>query len=177
MTKEIEEIWKTIVRFPEYEVSNYGNVRSKDKVVKTTLGHDMRFAGKLLNQKIHKSGYKDVTLYRFKNPKTIRVHRLVAEVFVPNPDNLPQVNHKDENKLNNNASNLEWCTAKYNCNYGNRTEKIISLKRKKVGKVVNEKVIKVYESITKAAEDNNISVALVSKIVNGKYNSKSFQYV
>ena len=53
-----------------------------------------------------------------------RIHRLVAETFIPNPDNLPEVNHKDENKLNNEASNLEWCTHKYNSNYGSRPRRI-----------------------------------------------------
>lgn len=67
--------------------------------------------------------YKQVVLYKNKEHKTVAVHRLVAEAFIPNPDNLPQVNHKDENPSNNNVSNLEWCTCKYNVNYGTATDR------------------------------------------------------
>lgn len=62
--------------------------------------------------------YKQVVLYKNKKHKTVAVHRLVAEAFIPNPDNLPQVNHKDENPSNNNVNNLEWCTCKYNMGMG-----------------------------------------------------------
>ena len=82
-------------------------------------------------------GYLTVRLYKNGNGKSITVHRLVSEAFLSNPDNLPQVNHKDENKTNNTVwinedgtvdyekSNLEWCDIKYNCNYGTRTERIL----------------------------------------------------
>lgn len=71
-----------------------------------------------------KSGYLKVRLYKDKHQHTLLVHRLVALAFLPNPDNYPQVNHKDENKHNNDVSNLEWCTVKYNANYGTRNELI-----------------------------------------------------
>ena len=66
-----------------------------------------------------KTGYKFVIL----DKKTCYVHRLVAEAFVDNPNNYPQINHKDENKANNSVENLEWCTEKYNMNYGSRNAK------------------------------------------------------
>ena len=70
------------------------------------------------------SGYMSVMLYDSNHEtKRIMVHRLVAKTFIPNPDNLPEVNHKDENKLNNCADNLEWCTNLYNVNYGNAKTK------------------------------------------------------
>ena len=71
-----------------------------------------------------KSGYLKVRLYKDKHQHTLLVHRLVALAFLPNPNNYPQVNHKDENKHNNDVSNLEWCTVKYNANYGTRNERI-----------------------------------------------------
>ena len=68
-------------------------------------------------------GYLFVTLCKDGKEKNYKIHRLVAEAYLPNPDNLPQINHKDENKTNNCLQNLEWCDAKYNINYGTRTEK------------------------------------------------------
>ena len=74
-----------------------------------------------------------------KNGKERRwfIHRLVAEAFIPNPENKPQVNHKKEfEKANNNVNNLEWCDCKYNCNYGTRTKRILETKRIKELKVL-----------------------------------------
>lgn len=68
---------------------------------------------------VTKLGYKSVELFNKNGSKRFWVHRLVAQAYIPNPDNLPQVNHKDENPSNNSVDNLEWCTAKYNMNYGN----------------------------------------------------------
>lgn len=69
------------------------------------------------------NGYYYVQLYKNGHRKCKKVHRIVAETFLPNPNNLPEVNHKDENKANNDISNLEWCTSQYNHNYGTRTER------------------------------------------------------
>lgn len=71
-----------------------------------------------------KYGYLQTTLYKDGKAINFTLHKLVALAFVPNPDNLPQINHKDENKLNNNADNLEWCDATYNINYGTRNKKV-----------------------------------------------------
>ena len=102
----IEE-WRPVVGYEGlYEVSNTGQVRSLDRYVKTCYGSYRLHKGKVLRPGIRPDGYLVVSLqYRM-----FRVHRLVAEAFLPNPDNLPQVNHKDEDKTNNNVDNLEWCT-------------------------------------------------------------------
>ena len=111
----MEEIWKDIKGYEGlYQVSNFGRVRS--------LGHDKWHKGRII--KPHYDGRKHylfVQIYKNKNSKKINVHRLVAETFIPNPKNLPQVNHKDENKINNCVWNLEWCTNKYNINYNNKS--------------------------------------------------------
>ena len=106
----MEEIWKDKKNYEgRYQVSNCGRVKSLNY-------HRMGFE-KILKTKVDKDGYLTVML---NNPrKTFRVHRLVAEAFIPNPDNLPQVNHKDENKQNNVVTNLEWCDVKYNNEYNN----------------------------------------------------------
>lgn len=79
--------------------------------------------GRIMKSHDNGKGYEIIGLVGNKGRIYRSIHRLVAEAFIPNPDNLPQINHKDENKKNNNADNLEWCDQKYNNNYGARTEK------------------------------------------------------
>ena len=111
----MNEIWKDIPTFEGYyQISNLGHVKSfvKSKKHYGETSH-------LLNPSISSSGYKEVTLYKSpKCRKKFLVHKLVAEVFLDNPCNYPCVNHKDENKLNNCADNLEWCSYSYNNGYG-----------------------------------------------------------
>lgn len=109
----MEEIWRDCKGYEgKYQVSSEGRVWS----VK---------GQKYLNGTIATSGYVYIhmTAENGKRKKE-RLHRLVAIAFLDNPNNYPQVNHKDENKLNNAVSNLEWCSAKYNCNYGTRNQRI-----------------------------------------------------
>ena len=114
----IEE-WRPIEGYEGlYEVSNLGRVRSLDMYVKVGYGNYRLHKGKVLSPTKNKNGYLKVNLYCNGKQKTIDVHRLVTEAFLPNPDNLPQVNHKDENKTNNRVENLEWCDVKYNLSYG-----------------------------------------------------------
>ena len=104
-----KRIWKDINGYEgRYQVSNLGEVRSLD------YNHTKSI--KLLKIGVTKYGYCTVAICG----KRVKVHRLVAQAFIPNPCNLPQVNHKNENKTDNRVSNLEWCDAKYNCNYGTR---------------------------------------------------------
>ena len=79
---------------------------------------------RFLSTSLDEKGYVKVSLWVDKKVKTIKIHRLVAKYFVPNPHNYKEVNHKDEDKTNNNASNLEWCNRKYNVNYGSRSKKV-----------------------------------------------------
>jgi hypothetical protein len=109
----MEEEWKVIKEYPMYEISSLGRVRSYFKP-----GGGTRTVPKLLCNKIDRVGYSFIHLKNDNGRKPLRIHRLVAEAFLPNPNNLPVVNHKDENKLNNNVDNLEWCTEQYNNNYG-----------------------------------------------------------
>lgn len=119
----MEEIWKDIKGFEGlYQVSNLGRVRS--------LGFDKYHKGIVLKPAFDgKKNYLFVVLRNKGVKKLINVHRLVAIAFIPNPNNLPCVNHKDENKTNNKADNLEWCTVKYNSNYGNSKTRMIESRK------------------------------------------------
>ena len=104
------EIWKDIKGYEgKYQISNKGRVKS--------LGNNKTKKEKIRDGKIDNRGYKRISLCKNGKEKKYSIHRLVAQAFLPNPDNLPVVNHKDENKLNNNVENLEWCTQEYNVNY------------------------------------------------------------
>ena len=104
-----------------YEVSNMGEVRSVDRCVirRDTLA-PVIFKGKTLKLGRHRDGYLKLSLSEQNRKKMYFVHRLVALTFIPNPDNLPQVNHIDGNKQNNHYSNLEWCTISENTKHGFR---------------------------------------------------------
>lgn len=114
----------------------------KERILRPGLGH----------------GYQNITLYKNGKKKTYDIHRLVAQAFIRNPYNLTYVNHKDENKMNNNVNNLEWCTQKYNINY--------SIAKS----VLCVETGIVYKSLTEASEKNKIDLGLLSRVC-GKRNS------
>ena len=112
------EEWKDIKGYEGiYQVSSYGRVRSLDRIVERKGKGDFFIKGRVLTQSDDTNGYMKVSLTKHDQKRTFKVHRLVAIHFLDNPNNLPCVNHKDENKLNNNVDNLEWCTKAYNNSY------------------------------------------------------------
>lgn len=116
------EIYKDIIGFENiYQISNLGNVRSLDRLVRSHKDKTRTIKGKSYIPYIGLRGYKTVNLRIAKNIKLIPIHRLVAIAFIDNPDNKPCVNHKDGNKLNNEISNLEWVTYKENNNHARDT--------------------------------------------------------
>ena len=119
----IEE-WRPIEGYEGlYEVSSYGRVRSLDRYVKSKGESYRLHKGRVLSPIKDTGDYLKVDLCCNGKCKTINVHKLVAEAFLPNPDNLPEVNHIDEDKINNRVDNLEWCDRSYNISYGTRTER------------------------------------------------------
>ena len=104
-------MWKIVDRCPRIEVNERGEIRYRD-------------TGELASTSANAVGYIQVGVWMGNKARTFNVHRLVAEAFLPNPDNLPEVNHKDENRANCNLDNLEWCTSEYNKNYGSRIDKL-----------------------------------------------------
>ena len=107
------EIWCPINGYGGlYEVSDQGRVRS------------LKFGKERILKPVRSTcGYLQVSLCKNGEMNNFLIHRLVSQTFIPNPDNLPQVNHKDEDKENNYVQNLEWCDKKYNNNYGTRTQR------------------------------------------------------
>ena len=115
------EVWKDVVEYEGlYQVSNKGNIHSVER--RDSRGN--RCGGRTLQPGYDNDGYHQVNLYKNGIAKRKYIHRLVAEAFIPNTNGFPQVNHRDEDKVNNNAENLEWCTSKYNNNHGTRIERL-----------------------------------------------------
>lgn len=117
MVENLEgEEWRDITRYENYQVSNCGRVKS--------LNYHMTGEEQLLRPATEGGGYLFVRLYKDGKQKSFKVHRLVATAFIPNTENLSDINHKDECKTNNAVSNLEWCDTKYNINYGTHKERM-----------------------------------------------------
>lgn len=118
------EEWRNIEGYNDYQVSNYGRIKRLDVI--DSLGHLRK--EHILKPVKNTKGYIHVDLCKNGKAKHHLVHRLVAEAFIPNPDNLTEINHRDECKTNNFYGNLEWCDRKYNNNYGSinqrRSEKM-----------------------------------------------------
>lgn len=133
-----KEEWRDISGYEGfYQASSLGKIRSVDR--RCWNGKTMALMkGKIL--KLAFSGddrkYLVAHLSKYHKQKTFSVHRLIAHAFLPNPDNLPEVNHKDENPSNNRVSNLEWCTRSYNTNYGTHNEKLRNTKSARYGKPI-----------------------------------------
>lgn len=166
-----KEEWRKIEDYPTYMISNLGNVKN----VKT---------GKILTlRKVR--GYYQCCLSNYGKLKYIFNHRLVAMAFIPNPDNLPYINHKDEDKTNNfvyinedgtvnlEKSNLEWCTAKYNINYGTANQRRSNSHK---GKIVSEEIRKKLSKALKGRKISEESIKKrVAKTTNGKLSKPVLQ--
>ena len=158
----INEKWKDIEGYTGlYQISTLGNIKNTR-------------SGNLLRPQ-NARGYLRVKLHKHGEFDNIPVHRLVAQAFIPNPENKPQVNHIDEDKTNNTVDNLEWVTAKETCNYGTRNERVSKSKYKAVE--CSNGII--YESMLRASQELNIPPAHISRVCRGLRKSTrgySFKY-
>lgn len=153
------EIWKDVVGYEGYyQVSNLGNVRSVDRVVNVRNGTKIS-KGKRLKPSTNKQGYLFVPLSKENDVSLARVNRIVAQAFIPNPDNLPAVNHIDRNRTNNKVSNLEWCTIEYNNRYS--TAKAIVQYNLSGSKVAE------WEAISDAAKETGINLSNIAQCCRG----------
>ena len=160
------ERWRDIEGYEGlYQVSSCGRVKSLGRYKISKGGSNVYIKERIFKPKTLATGYLLIALCKEGDTKQFSIHRLVAEAFIPNPENLPQVNHKDEVKVNNYVSNLEWCTSKYNINYGTRNERASKKHSKKV-LCVETNVI--YESITEAQKQTGINHSNIVYCCKGK---------
>ena len=140
----MEEGWRDIKGYEGlYQVSNYGRVKSLD--------YDGTGKARVLVS-IYNGNYNVVTLCKHKKHIQYLVHRLVAETFIPNPNNLPCVNHKDEDKTNNTVENLEWCDSQYNNSYGTKGKRISNALK---GRTITEETKRKMSEAKKGKPSNN----------------------
>lgn len=171
------EIWKDIDGYEGYyQVSNMGRVKSLARF-KQNHTKFQKIEEAIKKQTIKDNGYYIVSLYKNNVGEQKYIHRLVAEAFIDNPDCLPQVNHKDENKSNNCVENLEWCNNKYNNNYGTKRERQVETllnNGKLCARVVkcdlDGNVIAYYRSMREAERENGLSNGSISAYF--RYNRK-----
>ena len=163
------EIWKDIKDYEGlYQVSNLGNVRSLDMIIMQLHYWSKKYVkhiykGRLLKGSKNSNGYKVITLHKGKKTEKKLLHKIIAETFIPNPNNYNYINHKDNNPSNNNVNNLEWCTQSYNIKYayekGNKTQQ----KKKKINQIKNGNILKTFISISDAERKTGIKGANISK--------------
>lgn len=165
------EIWKDIKAFEGiYQISNKGRV----KTLKCQRGRNRIWIDRVIIMKpaISRCGYLRVDLWKHRKAKHFSVHRLVAEAFIPNPNNYPCVNHKDECKTNNHVENLEWCTSKYNTNYGTSIERTILYNIKPISQFDAEgNFIRSYCCVNEAAKILDIDKSAITAAASGTHYS------
>lgn len=163
------EVWKDIVGYEGlYQVSNKGRVKRVATENMVGTGNYAR-EEHLLYQCCY-NGYTSVALWKNNKSQRFKVHRLVALAFIPNPENLPFINHKDETRNNNCVENLEWCTHIYNVNYGTAQERLTAKKSiPVVQKTLDGQVVKTYPSARQAERETGISNGNISNCTNGRY--------
>jgi hypothetical protein len=158
------ETWVPIVNYDRYLVSDKGRIKSKRRKSEIIL--------KPLKTKF---GYYRVRLFNDNGSRWLSIHRLVAEAFISNPGNLPEVNHKDEDKTNNRVNNLEWCDGVYNTNYGTRNKRagavIKELRKIPVAQYRGETLITIWDSAKIAGENLNLNASNITKCCKGKRKS------
>ncbi len=165
------ELWKDIQGYVGlYQISNLGRVKSLERY-KDNNGSKQFCAERVLKQN-YIGQYLKVVLQKNSKQKMFLIHRLVAEAFIPNPTNKPEVNHKDGVKTNNNVNNLEWSTYKYNSNYGTGLQRAGEKHKKPVLQFdLQGNFVKKYKSITEASIENNIFISNISDVCLNKQKS------
>lgn len=169
--KDREEIWKDIAGYEGlYQVSNLGRVKSLKR---------LHTKERIISQEVNHRGYARVNLWKENKQKKFSVHRLVAEAFIENPEGKPQVNHIDEDKLNNTAKNLEWCTQVENHRHGTINERISKALTNNIYKSKpvnafddNGNLIFSFPSIYEASRQMGVSSTSITNCIKGRNRAK-----
>lgn len=169
-----KEVWKGITGYEGiYQISNMGRVKSLERV---DAGGHKRYEI-IMESSDDRVGYQMINLSKDGKTKTFKVHRLVTLAFIENKNNLPQVNHKDEIKHNNEVSNLEWCSHSYNINYGTCIDRGARKQSKEVYQYdLNNKFINKFKSGMDVERKLGFDQAYVNHCCNGKY-KKAYGYI
>lgn len=155
-----------------YMISTYGRLKSIDRTRLLYNGHKARIIGKIKKATLSKKGYYSYSLNFDGKRINRRINRMVAEMFIDNPNNYSEVNHKDENTLNNRVDNLEWCSHVYNINYGTRTIRAMKSASKSIEQYnLNGKFIKEWDSLANASRTLNISRGTLCSCLKGDIKS------
>lgn len=165
----MKELWKDIPGYKGlYQISNFGRVKSFHEWKNASCPAEY-----ILKNSISNSGYCQVSLYNGKKRKFL-VHRLVADAFIPNPNNLPHINHKDEDPTNNRADNLEWCTPQYNNRYGTAKFRSMMTKGKPVKQfLIGGQWVATYANPTVASMITGISRNAINQCLCGNMQTAS----
>lgn len=172
----MKEEWKDIVGYEgSYQVSNKGVVRSLTRIIRTSNNKEYEEQGVIKSQRLNQDGYPRVTLSKGSKKKNHSVARLVAEHFIPNPQNKEQVNHINGIKTDNSVENLEWCTIQENIKHSNETglAKVVSGENHMWAVLKDAEVIEIYKRAKRGepqkqiAEEYNTCISVVSRIKNG----------
>ena len=172
MVKKEKEIWKTYPKYPFIQASNLGRVRTKDRTVTRSNGRKYHVKGRVLKQQLNNMGYMYVVFGVNGKHVHLLVHRIVATCFLLNPNNLPEVNHIDNDPTNNCASNLEWCTSKYNSdykkNFGSSSAQVLG--RPVIAVNLETSEVLWFESQHEAERQLGVDQRNISAVVKGKRN-------
>jgi len=175
------EVWKDIKGYEGlYQVSNLGRVKSLPRNITHSYNtidnyHKQSYQGRFLTPNKKENGYLEFSLYKNKQRKHKYGHRLVAEAFIPNSNNYPQVNHIDEDKENNYVNNLEWCTVSYNNTYGTRMIRKVKNtdytknSKKIIGEKSRTKIV--FYSVSFASKFIHVEVSQISAVLTGRKNT------